>query len=175
MTDWESRIKCIEDELSIRQLRARYCDLLDEGKADEVVDLFTEDGYFQGLGVAQGRESLRQFFSEQIPLMADDMWHFIGNETIDLDGDKARGRSSLQYWSSKQGESYLGVGHYEETFLRVENVWKFETKKVFLDFLTPVTEGWAGRPMHRPKDPKFLEMQAQNRAAVSSWMSKQEQ
>ncbi len=169
MDNLEQRLRLIEDDLAIRQLRAQYCTLLDEGRVSEVVDLFTSDGYFQGLGVAQGHAGLADFFTNHVPFMAEDFWHFIGNETIDLDGDTAKGRSSLQYWASKEGVSHIGAGHYEETFRRVDGKWKFATKIVVLDFLGPLSEGWAGRPFHRPNDPKFLEMQAQNQRKIEAW------
>ncbi|MCI4663000.1 MAG: nuclear transport factor 2 family protein [Neomegalonema sp.] len=169
--DMNERLTRIEDDLAIRQLRARYCFLLDQRRVDEVVDLFTEDGYFQGLGIAKGRTDLRQFFAEQVPMMAEDMWHFIGNETIDIAGDRATGTTSLQYWSVKGGESYLSVGHYEEEMRREGGHWKFARKIVHLDFLTRLQDGWAGKPMHRPSNPEFLRMQAEARAKLAGSVS----
>jgi hypothetical protein len=167
--DLDERLQRIEDDLEIRQLRARYCFLLDQRRIDEVVELFTEDGYFQGLGIAQGREGLRQFFAEQVPLMAEDMWHFIGNETIEIDGDEARGTTSLQYWSVKGGESYLSVGHYDEVIRREGGRWKFARKIVNLDFLTRLQDGWAGKPFHRPTDPDFLRMQKEAQEKLATF------
>ncbi len=46
--DLEKRIELIEDRIAISELRARYSFLVDQGRGQEAVDLFTEDGEFHG-------------------------------------------------------------------------------------------------------------------------------
>ena len=91
----EERLKLVEDQLEIQQLRARYCHLIDDRKWDDFVLLFTEDGLFQGLDAVRGRADLRKFFGETFPAMAEDFYHFCCNGTVTVDGDTAKGRITL--------------------------------------------------------------------------------
>ncbi len=51
----------IEDQLAIRDLLARYCWLIDDGKGDEWAALWTENGSFTGIpDPLEGRNALRQ-------------------------------------------------------------------------------------------------------------------
>ena len=120
MTTTDERLRRIEDRLEIADLRARYCHLLDDRRWPEFVDLFTEDGVFSGLESVRGREEIRAFFTERVPKLAEAFWHFCTDGTIELDGDEARGRISLQYLSIKGGVSYVSAGHYDDTFRRVD-------------------------------------------------------
>lgn len=63
MSDLEARIKRLEDVHEIGQLRAKYCQHLDDGRWDELAGLFTADGRFVGLSTATGRAELRTFFA----------------------------------------------------------------------------------------------------------------
>jgi hypothetical protein len=142
----EERLRQVEDRLEIQDLRGRYCQLLDDRKWDDFVLLFTADGLFQGLDTVRGRANLRKFFGEQFPQMADDFYHFCSNGTIQVNGDAATGRISLQYLSVIKGASYVSAGHYDDTFARVDGRWLFASRILTFYFLSPLNEGWAGRP-----------------------------
>lgn len=49
MSTLEERIRRLEDLESIRTLDAQYCRLLDDGDWNALMDLFTDDGEFDGL------------------------------------------------------------------------------------------------------------------------------
>jgi len=141
----ERRLRRIEDELAIGQLRARYCHLLDDRKWPEFVDLFTEDGLFCGLKEVQGRDALLRFFQD-FAEATEDFWHFCTNGTVEIEGDTARGRISLEYLSVTDGVSYVSAGHYDDVMVRVDGRWRFRSRHITFYFLTPLSEGWAGRP-----------------------------
>jgi hypothetical protein len=142
----EERLKLVEDQLEIQQLRARYCHLMDDRKWDEFVLLFTEDGLFQGLEAVRGRANLREFFGVTFPAMAEDFYHFCSNGTVTVDGDNATGRITLQYLSVVGGQSYVSAGHYDDTLVRIDGQWKFAARILTFYFLSPLSAGWAGRP-----------------------------
>jgi hypothetical protein len=146
----EQRLRRIEDWQEITDLRGRYCHLLDEGKWPEFVDLFTPDGYFKGLAEARGRAELMTFFSERVPQMIEHFWHFCSNGTIELDGDHATGRISLDYLSLVKGVSYVSAGHYDDVFEHVDGRWRFKSRIITFYFLTPLEKGWAGLPGRSP-------------------------
>lgn len=145
MTTTDERLRRIEDRLEIADLRARYCHLLDDRRWPEFVDLFTEDGVFSGLESVRGREEIRAFFTERVPKLAEAFWHFCTDGTIELDGDAARGRISLQYLSIKGGVSYVSAGHYDDTFRSVDGRWRFASRRITFYFLGPLDQGWTGR------------------------------
>lgn len=142
----EQRVQRIEDELAIGQLRARYCHLLDDRQWDAFIDLFTEDGVFEGLARVQGRESLMRFFSQDVPRVAEAFWHFCTNGTIEIDGDVATGRISMEYISVTGGVSYVSAGHYDDVCVRENGVWKFQSRRITFYFYSPMTDGFTGTP-----------------------------
>lgn len=151
-TSLEARIQRIEDELEISQLRAHYCHLLDNKEWDAFVDLFTEDGVFQGLNKVEGKQQLMQFFSVDVPKIADHFWHFCTNGTIDIDGDEATGRISMEYISITNGVSYVSAGHYDDVCVRIDGKWKFKSRKITFYFYSPFSEGFTGS---LPESAKF--------------------
>jgi hypothetical protein len=146
MSTMEARLQKVEDELAIARLRARYCHLLDDERWDAFIDLFTADGYFKGLAAVEGRDALLQFFSKTFAAMRDDSWHFCANGTVDLDGDTATGRISLEYRSVQNGESFVAAGHYDDVMVRVGGEWKFKSRIITFYYFAPLREGFAARP-----------------------------
>lgn len=142
----EQRLRRLEDVDAINQLRARYCHLLDERAWDEFVDLFTPDGSFRGLAEANGHDELKTFFGKTVPRLGEGFWHFCTNGTIDVDGDRATGRISMEYLSVKQGVSYVSAGHYDDVLVRVGDQWKFKSRDLTFYYFAPLTEGFVGRP-----------------------------
>ncbi len=140
----EQRIQRIEDELAIGQLRARYCHLLDDMEWEPFVALFTDDGMFEGLNKVQGKDALMAFFSQDVPKVAQRFWHFCTNGTIDIDGDTATGRISMEYISVSDGVSYVSAGHYDDVCVRVDGQWKFQSRKISFYFYSPLSEGFTG-------------------------------
>jgi hypothetical protein len=148
----EERVRRIEDELAISQLRGRYCHLLDDMQWDAFIDLFTEDGVFEGLNKVQGKPALMKFFSQDVPKVAERFWHFCTNGTIDIDGDVATGRISMEYISVTNGVSYVAAGHYDDICVREGGQWKFKSRRITFYFYSPVVDGFTGEP---PQSSKF--------------------
>lgn len=147
-TDIEARIRALEDRAEIAQLRATYCHLLDQRDWPAFVDLFTEDGEFNGLAHAKGKTEIMSFFSGFVDGMAEGFWHFCTNATIHLDGDRATGRISMEYLSLKKGVSYVAAGHYDDRMERVNGVWKFRERKITFYYHAPLAEGFTGKPTY---------------------------
>lgn len=153
MSDLEERLRRVEDQIEIGQLRARYCDLLDDRAWEEFVDLFTEDGSFTGLEAVSGRAALLDFFSNRVPRLAQQFWHFCTNGTIELDGDTATGRISMEYLSVTDGVSYVSAGHYDDVLVRRNGRWRFRSRAITFYYLSPLSEGWTGGRVPPPARP----------------------
>ena len=143
----EERLRRVEDELAIGRLRARYCHLLDDRDWPAFVDLFTEDGVFRGLKAVQGRDALLRFFGTDFPETTERFWHFCTNGTVEIDGDRATGRITLEYLSVVGDVSHAAAGHYDDVMQRVDGRWRFRSRAITFYYFAPLGEGWTGRPM----------------------------
>ncbi|MBW2495918.1 MAG: nuclear transport factor 2 family protein [Deltaproteobacteria bacterium] len=142
MPTLEERVKAIEDRESIRELTARYCQLVVSGRSLEVADLFTEDGVMEfEENVTRGREALKATYRDAVsdlhPIPT------VHNHLIELDGDRATGFCSLELRTVENGEAITGAGHYEDSFERVGGEWKFSHRKLILYHRVPLSQGWA--------------------------------
>lgn len=141
------RVQRLEDLQAIQQLRASYCQCLDDGRWDELVQLFTEDGAFVGLATARGREELRTFFADLQQGSLTAWWHFSSNETIELTGDSATGQTWLLQPCVVDGQSQLAAGRYIDQMVRcADGSWRFTERKVRFFWWVDLESGWdAGR------------------------------
>lgn len=161
----EQRIGRLEDLHEIAQLRARYCQYLDDGRWDDLVELFTEDGSFVGLATATGRPALRSFFAglAEGPLKA--WWHFSSNETIDLEpgADVATGETWLDQPCVVDDRPHIAAGRYADRIRRcADGRWRFEERKVTFFFWSPTEAGWSPARFDYPAaraaaDPRTVE------------------
>lgn len=161
MNDFEQRLRRIEDRQAIAELRAYYCHVLDDRNWEQLAQLFTEDGEFQGLAHVTGRAAILRFFRDTVSTIAEGFWHFCTNATVSLDGDRATGRISMQYLSVKKGVSYVSAGHYDDELRREGDIWRFRKRKITFYYFAPLSEGFTGRPTYitpegKPLDPALL-------------------
>ncbi|MEM7077737.1 MAG: nuclear transport factor 2 family protein [Pseudomonadota bacterium] len=84
--DIDIRLRRVEAAEQIRLLKARYCDLCDEGyPADELCALFTEDGTWDGgeMGVFEGHAARHKFFTNMPSVMSFAI-HHVTNSAVDV-------------------------------------------------------------------------------------------
>ncbi len=94
LEELEQRLRVLEDLEEIKQLKARYAALCDNGyDCDGIAALFTPDGVWDGgdLGRAEGRGAIRDFFVKA-PKAFPFAIHHVMNPIIEVSGDTARGR-----------------------------------------------------------------------------------
>lgn len=161
MNDLEARVRRLEDAHAIGQLRARYCQYLDDGRWDELAALFTPDGAFVGLSTARGRDELRVFFAGLQEGALTAWWHFSANETVSIDGDDAEGETWLFQPCVVEGEPHVAAGRYHDLIRRQpDGTWLFVERKVTFFFWVPMSSGWAPGRMGWPPaaaalDPRY--------------------
>lgn len=145
MNALESRIRRLEDLHALGQLRATYCQHLDDGRWEDLADLFTADGAFVGLSTARGRENLISFFSGLQEGSLTSWWHFSSNETLEIDEadpDLATGQTWLFQPCVVDGESHVAAGRYTDRMRRVDGSWRFEERKVTFFWWGELRDGW---------------------------------
>lgn len=142
MNTLEQRIQRLEDLEAIRHLNAQYCRRLDDGDWDGVVELFTDDGVFDGLSRAEGRTAMRESFAALGDKGLTAFWHFITNMEIEVDGDRATVRSFLWMPCVNDGAACIAAGRYTDRLRKVDGAWRYEVMQVRFNFFGPLANGW---------------------------------
>ena len=136
----EARLRRLEDVEEIRLLLEEYARCLDAADYVGYSELFTEDGELHAqIGVAKGREAIRALLDKRLDPGATPRrtaFHWIGNPTIEVDGDRAR---SIVLWSYVTHDDagfplILQVGHYQDELVRDDAGWRFHRREISRDF-----------------------------------------
>jgi hypothetical protein len=117
------------DYVEIRQLAARYGHAVDQGADDgyAYADLFAPGATF---GRTTGRDSLATL-AKQTAKGPQTAWHFIVNHVIEPTEDGAKGMQylvHLQYGDGDKPNAVWGGGHYEDTYVKTADGWRFKTR-----------------------------------------------
>ncbi|MGW7542281.1 nuclear transport factor 2 family protein [Streptomyces sp. NPDC054770] len=109
---------------------AAYAHAIDAGRTEAIPDLFTEDGVAEitGQGTFEGREAIGKAyaaFTPQAPQL-----HLVGNTLLTSPpGDEVTASSNLVFFvRGEEGWAVQLVGTYEDTLVRVGDVWKFRRR-----------------------------------------------
>ncbi len=135
------------DYRAISRIKGLYCDTIDRIIRDKQPDdeailrsLFTEDAVidFTNLdgNIYRGRDAIVALFVDHHPTFVDWMWHAVGTEVIDIDGDTAKGRWTLHAQGLMKGRTDDVPGHtygrYIDEFRKEDGVWR-QSKVYFLN------------------------------------------
>ncbi|HEV3109048.1 MAG TPA: nuclear transport factor 2 family protein [Candidatus Binataceae bacterium] len=131
-----------EDREKVRELFARFCHSIDEGRYEEWVGTFTPDGVFDSpvAGRHAGREGLLKFTRE---LTASEMGkarqrHLVTNLIMSLEPDRGTALCNLTVYVTRDGvTSLLLVGGYNTQLRKVGGEWYFLNVKPFVDTKVP--------------------------------------
>lgn len=122
------------DESDIRRLLAMYCQLLDDGRFDEWIELFTDDIEFVVMGMHKhGHADLRGFIepSQQADARGK---HMISEPWIRLEAGTAADATAADAttdfaWVSKQG--VVGqAGRYHDRIVKHDGRWRFQRREI---------------------------------------------
>ncbi len=120
------------DKDEIRELLARYCFALDEGRFDNMAALFAPDGEWEtAFGTGTGRDGIaaqaRGISTEPRPPRV----HLTTNIVIDIDGDQATARSNwLLFQNSDTGPSIGSGGGYYDRLVKADGRWFFKHRRI---------------------------------------------
>ena len=111
----DAAVRRLLDIEEIKQLKARYCLLLDTQDWSELRRLFVDDARAKvSSGMHESADALVASFEAR--LTGNSHCHFAQMPIIEVDGDNARG-----LWGfSNRG----ALGHYQEEYRREDGVWK---------------------------------------------------
>jgi len=124
----------LEEKDAIREVMARYCFALDDGRFADMAALFTEDGTWQTFfGKATGREAIAEFAAGLRAHRTENprAIHHVTNIVITLDGDTAKVRSN---WTTVQnapeGPKIGSGGAYDDEMVKVGGQWFFKHRTI---------------------------------------------
>jgi ketosteroid isomerase-like protein len=130
----EARIQRLEDIEDIKQLKALYCEICDDDhNPDRIVTIFTEDGRWEGKGIAdaRGHSEIRALF-ENFQKMMSFSQHMTMNPRIAVDGDVATGTwyffGPFRFREGNQAK--WQATRYHEEYARVDGEWKIKHLKI---------------------------------------------
>jgi hypothetical protein len=125
-SDLAAQLQRIQDHLAIQTLVAKYAWHAARGEYEPLAKLFTADGLFISPSARPPAGTLAQFYATHLkPGLTIPM---VTNHIIEIDGDSARGRCTMQ--SLWQGTGPGFVGFYEDEYRREGGEWRF-TRRVF--------------------------------------------
>ena len=125
-----------DDKVEIRELISRYNKAIDTGDADAWAATFTPEGKFIGVvGTFDGADQLRSFAAaystEEQYAEFYSAQHWVTNLVVDGDGDEATGFCHLMMVKpGAETGSIIMVGHYDDTFRRLDGRWLFAERVV---------------------------------------------
>jgi len=145
--DLEERVTRIEDLESIKQLKARYCEICDDDhNPDLITAIFTPDAVWEGEGIgrAQGHDEIRTLF-EGFQKAIKFSQHMVQNPIIDIDGPAALGRwyffGTFKYYKGDQAR--WQAARYHEKYRKIEGDWFISHLKIMPPVMSVKYEqGW---------------------------------
>ncbi|MBZ6083702.1 nuclear transport factor 2 family protein [Streptomyces olivaceus] len=161
------RIEVLEAEADIRRIQARYmflCDTPcpefdvrdDTHRIDLILDLYTEDAVWEGVGEyydnqfgrAEGRAAIRRHFEgfwgqNQGPELLLNA-HYLTSEQIHVHGDEADGQwIHMQPWLFSDGTALLRSSRLNNTFRRTGDGWRITRTRTENVFISPLPHNFA--------------------------------
>lgn len=126
----EDRIARLEDIEAIKQLKALYCEICDDGhNPDRIVTIFTDDGVWEGkgIGTATGHGEIRSLF-ERFQKMMSFTQHMTMNPRIEVNGDTATGTWYFfgPFTFRDNNQAKWQATRYHEQYAKVDGVWKIK-------------------------------------------------
>lgn len=145
MKTLEQQVQELADREEIKELTAHYAHGVARGEGAKVAALFTDDGVFinQIPGtpqtVVRGREALDKFYGA---IKRNTALPCIHNHLITVTGDEATGTCSIEVRITRNGQSMIGSGYYEDRFRRENGRWKFVERNCTFFHFVPLQQGW---------------------------------
>lgn len=137
----QARVRKLEDREEIGRLLVLYGRYLDRRDFASFSSLFSdsEGEWIGGMGRAKGRQAIRTLMESTIGELPEDSaaagLHLFTNESIEIEGDRARAETKWVFvMPDAEGRPRpVYLGHYEDTFLRESDGWKFSRRTAHSD------------------------------------------
>jgi ketosteroid isomerase-like protein len=145
MKTLEQQVQELADREELKELTAHYAHGVARGEGAKVAALFTDDGVFindlpdTAPTVVRGREALNKFYGA---IKRNTALPCIHNHLITLAVDEATGTCSIEVRITRNNQSMIGSGYYEDRFRRENGRWKFVERHCTFFHFVPLQQGW---------------------------------
>ncbi len=163
-----ARIDVLEAEADIRRVQARYmmlCDtpcpvyppVSDPERIELVLDLYTDDAVWEGVGEyytgqfgrAEGKDAIRAHFNRFWPENQDPKLilnaHYLTSEQISVNGNEAEGAwIHMQPWLFSDGHALLRSSRLNNAFRKEGGTWKVTRTRTENVFISDLPDNFAG-------------------------------
>ncbi|WP_053225782.1 nuclear transport factor 2 family protein [Solirubrobacter soli] len=137
LDDLRARVRVLEDREEIRQLLQEYRRTLDARDMRAYSALFAAEGSWSGKsGSATGPDGIHDMLvavlPDNPPAPGSTLWHWIGDPTIVVDGDRATASSLWMHVRRGDDDRPLlpTLGGYEDELIREDGRWRFLRRTV---------------------------------------------
>jgi SnoaL-like domain len=158
MDELVRRVERLEDSEALKQLKARYAAICDEGyDPDRLAALFVEDGTWDGgpYGTHHGRDAIRSFFAA---ISTSFVWalHYVICPNIVVADDGTTATGSWYIWEPvtmtrshdpSATDAVLLMAQYHDDFVKVDGDWFFQTLRARIHHVCDLDKGWVTQPM----------------------------
>lgn len=155
LVELEARLRRLEDIEALRSLRNAYHACINDGRYDEIADLFVDDGrvVLGYLATYEGRASIDRGFRGMGERERFFIKQFIHSHEVRVEGDSGTGVSYLEARYGRYGVSWLVSGRYDDAYVRKGGRWLFKSMIAELYYTVPMGVGWMGDERHylKPK------------------------
>jgi ketosteroid isomerase-like protein len=140
LEEFGKRLRRLEDREAIRELVARYGQVVDDRDLDGVQALFTDDAVFRTQGGemnASGLPAVMDNFRGRFRAMTAS-GHFVHDHIISFQSESAaEGFVTSHAELVRDGESFIVAMRYRDQYRRVEDTWKFSERVVSFFYYLP--------------------------------------
>ncbi len=132
MKTTETLVRELADLEAIRDLSVRYCDCLSRKDIDGLLGLFTDDATYVVKGtelelVSRGRAEIKKMHEKALAETTPRL--FVHTQLINLLGDgRATSRCSVEIRNLRVFVEWLGVGYFEDEYVKLGEQWKFAVR-----------------------------------------------
>ncbi|EJN05846.1 nuclear transport factor 2 family protein [Phyllobacterium sp. YR531] len=162
------RVETLEAEAEIRRIQSRYMSLCDTPipeydvksdaeRIDRIMDLYTEDAIWEGVGEYYGNQFGKLKGAAAIRKHFEAFWndrkdpalllncHYLTSEQIHVDGSTASGQwVHMQPWFFSDGKALLRSSRLNNAFRKaLDGKWKIARTRTENVFIAPLPAGWA--------------------------------
>jgi hypothetical protein len=148
MTDLETRIAMLEAKEAIRDLKARYGRVCDDGfDPGRMAELFTEDAVLdagpRGPGDLVGREAISSYYGK-VPEYLTWCHHYMTNGSIEVADDLEHATGTWYFYEpcTMRDRAVIVMGSYVDHYRKEDDGWKFERVQIVSQAATPLDQGW---------------------------------
>lgn len=136
------RLDRLESMEAIRALRCRYHDLVNLDQGPRLYELFAPDATvaYSGRPEVTGRDHIREFFRTFPVQLARQFMH---HHVVQVEGDRGHGHCDLDGRPVRNGESLFVVGRFDDTYIRIDGNWYFQSVRLTVHYMVPPGAGWA--------------------------------